>query len=137
MHNANAIMCLPPLLIRKKRQEPNEETIQQPSPIKVTGRRTPEATARLSNSKFSSNRSRRSPPGKQTDEAYGPGGFAASSSGPDRQHDGIYGGVQGGLYSGLIEGANGGVSGGVHGGIDGTSSGTQYAGAVLGAGHTA
>ncbi|KAF5001487.1 hypothetical protein FDECE_10925 [Fusarium decemcellulare] len=114
-------MCLPNLFSRNSKQDTHEETTPQPKPAEPTGRRTAEATARLSNSRFSHNGSRRSSSEKYT--GYAPGGYAASPSGPDGANGGIYGGVNGGVYSGVSGGPNGGVSGGVYGGVSGTMSG--------------
>lgn len=117
-------MCLLNLFSRKQKKDPNEKTPIELSAAPVTGRRTPAATALLSNSKFSSNSSgRRYSSEKQTGAGYSPGEYTASPAMPSGQYDGIYGNIQGAVYSGVSGGANGGVSGGVYGGVYGSSSG--------------
>ncbi|KAM6511776.1 hypothetical protein FALCPG4_18979 [Fusarium falciforme] len=115
-------MCLPNFFSRKQRDD-KEEIEPQPSPAEPTGRRTAEATARLSNSKFRADASPRPSSDDRLGPGYAPGGYASSPSGGDGSNGGLYGGIHGGVYSGVNGGPNGGVSGGVYGGVYGGPSG--------------
>lgn len=117
-------MCLPNMLSRRTSRRA-DKPLAPLAPQLSTGRRTPKATARLRNSKFSPNSGGQGPSFVTPTGAggYAPEEYAAAPLEPDGQNGGIYGGVQGGVHAGVLGGTHGGVSGGVFGGVYGTASG--------------